>query len=281
MKTKSIKPKSERKINIKKKKEQKKEVDNVNAKILNRIIGNSTKENENRNVELVDLQTLFSQRQDRLWKALEERYQYNSSVKRGQEFLLNHVNSKVELVIMYIDLVGSTKMSMTLPVEQLVTIMRAFSHEISSVVESYNGYVLKYVGDAIISFFPCGFNKYLISDKSVQCAKSMINVIKNGINPILTKHEYPELSVKIGIDEGEDVVVQYGYDKSSLIDILGYSMNVAAKITSLTAANKISVGNAVYKLLHPTIQSKFNLLSIDQDWKYVDRETGELYKVFQ
>lgn len=279
-KTKSTKRKSEQKVNIKKKKEQKKEVDNVNAKILNRIIGNSTKENENRNVELVDLQTLFSQRQDRLWKALEERYQYNSSVKRGQEFLLNHVNSKVELVIMYIDLVGSTKMSMTLPVEQLVTIIRAFTHEISSVVESYNGYVLKYVGDAIISFFPCGFNKYLISDKSVQCAKSMINVIKNGINPILTKHDYPELSVKIGIDEGEDVVVQYGYDKSSLIDILGYSMNVAAKITSLTAANKISVGNAVYKLLHPTIQSKFELLSVDQGWKYVDRETGELYKVF-
>jgi adenylate cyclase len=281
MKTKSNKPKSKRKVNNKKKKEQKKEVNNVNTKILNRIIGsNSTHENENRNVELVDLQTLFSQRQDRLWKALEERYQYNSSVKRGQEFLLNHVNSKVELVIMYIDLVGSTKMSMTLPVEQLVTIIRAFTHEISSVVESYNGYVLKYVGDAIISFFPCGFNKYLISDKSVQCAKSMINVIKNGINPILTKHDYPELSVKIGIDEGEDVVVQYGYDKSSLIDILGYSMNVAAKITSLTAANKISVGNSVYKLLHPTMQSKFALLSINQGWKYVDRETGELYKVF-
>jgi len=280
IKTKSTKLKSERKGNIKKKKEKKKEVDNVNAKILNRIIGSSTRENESGKDQLVDLQTLFSQRQDRLWKALEERYQYNSSVQRGQEFLLNHVNSKVELVIMYIDLVGSTKMSMTLPVEQLVTIMRAFSHEISSVVESHNGYVLKYVGDAIISFFPCGFNRYLISDNSVQCAKSMINVIKNGINPILTKHDYPELSVKVGIDEGENVVVQYGYDKSSLIDILGYSMNVAAKITSLTAANKISVGNAVYKLLHPTIQSKFELLSVAQGWKYVDRETGELYKVF-
>ena len=78
MKTKNIKTKSERKVNIQKKSEQKKDVDNVNAKILNRIIGSSTKENENRKDQLVDLQTLFSQRQDRLWKALEERYQYNS-----------------------------------------------------------------------------------------------------------------------------------------------------------------------------------------------------------
>ncbi|MGZ8887299.1 MAG: hypothetical protein ACXW1A_03460 [Nitrososphaeraceae archaeon] len=54
-------------------------------------------------------------------------------------------------------------------------------------------------------------------------------------------------------------------------------MNVAAKITS---ANKISVGNAVYKLLQPTIQSKFELLTINKGWKYVDRETDELYKVF-
>jgi hypothetical protein len=28
------------------------------------------------------------------------------------------------------------------------------------------------------------------------------------------------------------------------------------------------------------MQSKFEVLSIDQGWKYVDRETGELYKVF-
>lgn len=280
-KTKNNESEAKRKVNINEKGNPK-DPNNINTKILNRIIGDygSSKQNENRIDELVDLQTLFSQRQDRIWNALEKRYQYNTSIKKSQEFLLNYVNSKVELVIMYVDLVDSTKMSMTLPVEQLVTIVRAFSHELSSVVENYNGYVLKYVGDAIISFFPCGFNKYLLFDKSIQCAKSMINVIKHGINPILTKHDYPELSVKIGIDEGESIVVQYGYDKSSPIDLLGYSMNVAAKITSLTASNKISVGNAVYKLLHPNIQSEFELLIIDQEWKYVDRETDELYKVY-
>jgi adenylate cyclase len=57
------------------------------------------------------------------------------------------------------------------------------------------------------------------------------------------------------------VVVQYAYDRSSQIDILGYTMNVtmnvAAKITSLTSLNKVSVGEKVYELLHPEIRANF------------------------
>jgi adenylate cyclase len=231
--------------------------------------------------DLVDLQTLSTQRQDRLVNALKERYQYNTSIKRSQDFLRKHVSSKVPLVILYADLVGSTKMSMTLPAEKLVTIIRAFSHELSTVIESYEGYVLKYVGDAVIAFFPYGFNRYLTCDKSVECAKSMVNVLREGINPILSKLDYPELSVKVGIDEGENVVVQYGYDQSSPIDILGYGMNVAAKITSITDSNRVSVGENVFKLLHPNLQSEFReFVTSESEWKYVNVKTGKPYKVY-
>ena len=96
---------------------------------------------------------------------------------------------------------------MTLPPDKLVTIIRAFSHEMSSVVKSHHGYVLKYVGDAIIAFFPAGFNKYLVCDDAVNCAVSMINVLTNGLNPILIKDDFPQLSVKIGITVGESIVV--------------------------------------------------------------------------
>jgi adenylate cyclase len=230
---------------------------------------------------IFDLHTLLTQRQDRLWNVLHERYKYNTSIKRGQNFLLNHVDSKLSLVVMYADLVGSTKMSMSLPVEKMAKIIKVYSHELSSVVESYDGFVLKYVGDAVIAFFPAGFNKYLVCDKSFQCAKSMINVIENGINPIFEKDDYPKLGIKIGIDEGENVAIQYGYDKSAPIDLIGYPMNIAAKITSLTGPNKISVGNNVYKLLHPSIQTKFHNMTLQEnEWKYVDYITNSIYKVF-
>jgi class 3 adenylate cyclase len=189
-----------------------------------------------------------------LESVLYERYQYNTSIKRGQDYLLNHVDSKLSLVVMYADLVGSTKMSMSLPVERMAKIIKAFLHELSSVVKSYNGFLLKYVGDAVIAFFPSGFNKYLSCNTAFQCANSMIKVIVNGINPLLEKDKdhYPRLAVKIGIDEGENLAIQYEFDKSAPIDLIGYPMNVAAKMTSLTGPNKISTGNNVYKfyILH-------------------------------
>src|ERR671910_16222 len=276
---------------------QEEEEEDTKEKIIDRMVDRNyhtsnkteqgTKQNsvlpstENRTI--YDLQTLLSQRQDRLESVLYERYKYNTSIKRGQDFLLNHVDSKLSLVVMYADLVGSTKMSMALPVERMAKIIKVFSHELSSVVESYNGFVLKYVGDAVIAFFSSGFNKYLSCDTAFQCAKSMINVIEDGINPILEKDKdhYPKLAVKIGIDEGENLAIQYGYDKSAPIDLIGYPMNVAAKMTSLTGPNKITAGNNVYKLIHPSLQSKFHKMQIKEtEWKYVDLENNLPYKVY-
>jgi adenylate cyclase len=217
---------------------------------------------------------------DNLWPKI-----IHTSIKRGQNFLINHISSKIPLIIIYADLVGSTTMSMTMSVEKLVAIIRAFTHELFHVVDSYGGYVLKYVGDAVISFFPCSINndnKYLSYGTTVECARSMINVIKDEINAILNKrYGYPELSVKIGIDAGENAIVQYGYEQRSPIDILGYTMNVAAKITSLTAANKVSIGGNVYKSLDHKIQSEFHeLLTPGNEWKYINYDTDTPYKVY-
>ena len=232
--------------------------------------------------KLSDFQSLLEQTQDRLTDALSERYQYNTSIKRGQDFLLNHVSSKVPLVVLYADLVGSTDMSMTLPPDKLVTIIRAFSHEMSSVVKNYNGYVLKYVGDAVIGYFIAEENPLVVSDNAVNCAKNMIDVIERGINPILSQYEYPELSVKIGMDFGENVVVRYGSDQiRSHIDILGPSVSIAAKITALATPNQILIGEDIYEKLHPSLKELFEKVEWHSNqWNYQNRETGKIYGVY-
>jgi adenylate cyclase len=230
---------------------------------------------------IYDTDTQIKQTQDRIWKALKRRYQYDSNLDSGQNFLKNHVNSKIPLVILYVDLVGSTNLSMTIPVDKLVTIIRAFTYEMSLAVYRYGGFVLKYVGDAVIAFFPSLSNKFVVCDRAVRCGMSMLTVIKNGLNPILNQYDYPDLSAKIGIDEGENIIVQYGHDETSPLDILGYCMSVSSKMTSLTKSNNITIGDDVYVRLHPELRQKFVKVNYSaREWNYVSKRTGELYKLY-
>jgi len=47
--------------------------------------------------EVLDLDTL-TQRQDRSWGALKERYQYKTSIRHGQDFLIKHVRPNCRLL---------------------------------------------------------------------------------------------------------------------------------------------------------------------------------------
>ena len=42
---------------------------------------------------------------------------------------------------------------MTLPLDRLTTIIQTFTQEMSMIIALYGGYVLKYIGDAILAFF--------------------------------------------------------------------------------------------------------------------------------
>ena len=86
-------------------------------------------------------------------------------------------------------------------------------------VTAYGGYTLKYVGNAILSFFPDNNsdNLHISCINAVNCAYAMIRITQEGINPILNQYDYPEIRVRVGIDVGENAVVQYGWEFTSLI----------------------------------------------------------------
>jgi class 3 adenylate cyclase len=63
--------------------------------------------------------------------------------------------------------------------------------------------------------------------------------------------------------------------------LLGYCMSIAAKITSITHPNSITIGGDVYDMIHPTLKTRFKELKNHiEDWKYANRQTGQLYKLY-
>jgi len=58
------------------------------------------------------------------------------------------------------------------------------------VIKQHNGYILKFVGDAVIGYFVEKDSGGNMADISVSCAESMLKVVKTGINPVLQQYDY-------------------------------------------------------------------------------------------
>ena len=236
-----------------------------------------------RNEKVLDTDTLIQEVQKRVWAALKRGYEYAPLVDDSEKFLRSHVFSRIDMIVLYVDLVGSTTMALELPEDKLAIIISSFAQEMAYVVKQYEGYVLKFIGDAVLAYFVAERNSLLTADNTVNCAKSMITVIEKGINPILNQYDYPDLMVKIGMDFGKNIVVRYGGDpQKSHVDIIGPAMNIAAKIQALAKPNQILIGDDVYARLHPAIQNEFQQIVWKNDeWRYRSRITGEIYKVYE
>src|ERR687898_57276 len=181
---------------------------------------------------IVDIRLAIRNAQTRMWKALKSEPSFDISMEETYKVLQEYARSKVTLVILHVDLVGSTQLSMTLPLDRLTTIVQTFTQEMSVMTSLYGGYVLKYVGDAVLAFFTIDSvsssdddqqiqlrQQYLPCINAINCAMSMIKIIKEGINPILNQYDYPEMGIRIGIDIGESSVIQYGWDIHTLDNI--------------------------------------------------------------
>ena len=182
-----------------------------------------------RSGETLDSETMILETQKRIWKAIKQGgAEYYGIISESDEFLREHVNEKIPMAVMFVDLVGSTDMSLSLPEEKVAMIVSSFAQEMAIAVKQHSGYTLKFVGDAVIGYF-IHKSALMASDNAISCAQNMIKIIEEGINPILNNYDYPDLYIKIGIDYGESMVMRYGKDKARAhVDLLGPVMNIAA-----------------------------------------------------
>ncbi|MDI1495812.1 MAG: adenylate/guanylate cyclase [Cenarchaeum symbiont of Oopsacas minuta] len=221
--------------------------------------------------------------QTRVWSSLKSGYKYNGTADHSEEYLGSRVSQRLDLNIMYVDLVGSTLMSLEISQEKFVTIISSFAHEMAHVVQMRNGYVLKFVGDAVLAYFPNNTDSADGANNALNCAITMIETITQGMNPILNQYDYPDLKIKIGIDAGQVVTISYGSEDGNFpIDLIGPPMNIAAKIQSLAKPNQILVGYDVYKKLQLEKQSQFKAIELSSSvWRYHSRVTGDMYGVYE
>lgn len=214
--------------------------------------------------------------------SLDAGFEYNHLViARSNRFLRRHDSKKMRMFVLFVDLAGSTRMSSELSPDVFGKIIRLFSQEMAYVIENYGGYVLKYVGDAVIGYFPTDGMTDEVAKKSIYCAQAIVSVIERAINPTLKEAGYPQLKVNLSIDLGKNNIVRYSSDKKkSHIDIIGLSINLASKMQGIGKPNQLIIGNQVYLKLPSQLKACFKkFLPKTKTWIYHDF-TRQRYPIF-
>jgi adenylate cyclase len=223
-------------------------------------------------IEGEEIRSLIAQSKTRVSESFEKGSGLNTMVEDTSNiFLSKYIGTTLKLVVLYVDLVGSTLMTRSLPVSRLATMIQAFTQEMSIIVSKFGGQVLKFVGDAVVAYFPLGASYSLAYNTAVDCSHSMILVVQEAINPVISMHGYDELRIKIGLDTSEHSIIQYIIDEKSYSDILGYGISMAAKLSALASSNEIIISHNIYMGMHSSLRKKFSEVELDpRMWKYID-----------
>ena len=106
---------------------------------------------------------------------------------KSEQFLSKLEKDSIKYVILSIDLKGSTKMSQELNEKDNARIVSLFSREMAIIINNFNGFILKYLGDGLICYFPEP-NFVGMNDNAVNCALVMKQFILSCLNPLLKKY---------------------------------------------------------------------------------------------
>ncbi|MDH3765705.1 MAG: adenylate/guanylate cyclase domain-containing protein [Nitrosopumilus sp.] len=116
----------------------------------------------------------------------------------SNRFLSSQSDQNISTAILFVDIVKSTNLTTTLTPDEMSSLIRVFSQEISILISKHSGFVLKYAGDAAIAYFPISHNAEKICQNVIRCAKSMNLLIKHAINPVFEKFDLPEIKIRVG-----------------------------------------------------------------------------------
>jgi class 3 adenylate cyclase len=229
-----------------------------------------------------DLNQYFDDAKKRIAQSLESEIQLERELDRGSAYLKISAGRELLFVVLYIDIVGSTELSRVLsPVAQR-TLIPTFLREMTLLIDAYGGYAHKYTGDGLIAFFPADASWTSVTDLAIDCAVAMRLLLVHVSNPLLKSKSYPTLQFRIGVDSGETQIVDLGAENvKSTPDLLGYTMNIAAKICAACPPDKIAIGESVFRNLHVSRKKHFEEMSLPKErWNYLDACTNRRYSVF-
>ena len=164
----------------------------------------------------------------------------------------NGRSERRQLTVMFLDIVGSTALSEKLDPEEYRSTLLAYQSMMVKVIQSFEGYVAKYLGDGLMVYFgyPLAFE-----DSAERSLRAGIEIIKQ--IPKVNQGQSHPLKIRIGVATGLVIAGDIDIDGTSDIrSVLGDTPNLAARLQAFAEENTLIICDTTRRL----VEGQFTLL---------------------
>jgi class 3 adenylate cyclase/ABC-type cobalamin/Fe3+-siderophores transport system ATPase subunit len=150
-----------------------------------------------------------------------------------------------QVTTLFCDLVGYTKLSSDFDPEIVLELLTSYKDICATLIESYGGHVLRYVGDGVLATF--GYPRAREDDAARAVATGLM--LAEEIGKLMTP-KGDQLEVRIGIATGlvvaGDLVGDAAVEKHSLV---GEAPNLAARLQGEASAGEVLIAEATSRII--------------------------------
>jgi adenylate cyclase len=129
-----------------------------------------------------------------------------------------------EVAVLFVDLVGSTRLAATRPPHEVVAILNAFFAVVIDVVEQHDGWINKFEGDAALAIFGAPTALDDAAGCALRAGREMARRIAD---------ELDDIAAGIGVSAGEAVAGNIGDTRRYEYTVIGDPVNEAARLTEV------------------------------------------------
>ncbi len=147
---------------------------------------------------------------------------------------------KRQVAVLMSDLRGFTSLCERLMPEMAVRLLNRYLERMTEVIHRYRGVVVEFIGDAIIVMFGAPVSAPDDAQRAVACALAMQQAMP-ALNAASRVSGLPELSMGVGVHTGEAIVGNIGSQQRLKYDVIGHTVNLAARIESYSVGGQVLI----------------------------------------
>ncbi len=156
--------------------------------------------------------------------------------------------------VFFADIRGFTSLSERLAPKTVVDLLNRYLEQVVPVVEAHQGFLNKFVGDAVVVVFNGPIEQPDHAERAARCAVALQKRMAE-LNAQGAFKEVGKLEIGVGVATGPTFCGNIGTKRRLEYTVIGDTVNLASRMTGHARANEAWVSEATAKLLPKSIPS--------------------------